>query len=58
MSRMPRSHRGNFLLFGAASALAATAIANNVMPSSMLIGSDNQASSCGMSLVGKYCLQA
>lgn len=57
MSRMPRSHRRNFLLFGGASALAATAIANNVTPSGMLTNSDNQGSACGVSLADNYCLQ-
>jgi hypothetical protein len=57
MSRMPRSHRRNFLLFGGASALAATAIANNVTPSGVLTSSDNQGSSCSVSLADNYCLQ-
>jgi hypothetical protein len=57
MSRMPRSHRRNFLLFGGASALAATAIANNVTPSSTLTSSENQDASCRVSLADSYCLQ-
>lgn len=57
MSRIPRSHRRNFLLFGGASALAASAIANNVTSSNMLVGSNNLSNSCSVSLADNYCLR-
>lgn len=57
MSRIPRSHRRNFLLFGGASALAATAIANNVTPSSVLKDNNSQHHSCGLSMADNYCLR-
>lgn len=57
MSRFPRSHRRNFLLFGGASALAATAVANNVTPSSILKDINREHQSCRLSMADNYCLR-
>lgn len=57
MSEIPGSNRRSFLLFGGASALAATAIANKVSPSSMLAADQAQSEACKLSLADNYCLQ-
>ena len=57
MSKIPRSNRRNFLVFGGASAFAATAVANNVTPSKMLAVSNDQNTSCDVTLAENYCLQ-
>ncbi|MFC0351738.1 DUF6916 family protein [Undibacterium danionis] len=57
MSEIPGSNRRHFLLFGGASALAATAVANNVTSSRMLAADHAESSACELSLAANYCLQ-